>query len=226
MSEQKQKRKLKPIEQRALRRKEEGIFERLLCQKLISSNNADALDKILKMAEAVYMHNGKLQNVNKDEVDTLYTVALVFKHAYHYRDGRTECASMTWGFQPTKKNYERYITPWRKVSVRYFTFWPVKDPWHGREYDEAVEDMQQKLATMKGSPEDLKFFMITTNAFGNAATMAEVSFKVLLNEFVMWSIPKVQAWYESLASKIDKDIFDSVLKTMYGPRAPEREGSD
>ena len=226
-------RKLKPIETRALRRKEEGIFERLLCQKLISSNNADALDKIIKLAEAVFMHNGQLKDIDKTEVDMIYQIALAFKHSYPYkrRDGNEFCY-MTWGFEESQANYERYITPWKQMgSLRYRTYWPQKPHWaagHTYEvaYEEEMAEIERILALLKSDTEYQQFFGITSGHYGSRAAFPYQYFMRLRNQFVMWAIPKVQAWYASLASTIDKDIFDSVLKTMYGPRAPEREGTD
>ena len=224
MSEKEKKGKFPPIEVRALRRKEEGTFERLLCQLLIQANGSDGLPKIEKMCQAFYRAKSMLpQNpsrIKEEDVEKIYAVATALNNVVicslpHSSEG--SYCKILWAFKQDRENYDRYIKPWNKSDKR-LTYYP----YIGNAYN--WEKLWQQAREQIESFDDVHyFFCVTTGQNGVYGLLTKSSYYSLKNWFLGWAMPKVDGWFMELSKLVDQSVFDSVLKTMYGTKEKEKE---
>ena len=223
-SETEKKGKFPPIEVRALRRKEEGTYERLLCQLLIRANSSTGLEKIDLMCQAFFRTKSMLPHnpveIKEDEVEVIYTVCTALANVVvcslpHSSEG-SYCKIM-WAFKQDRENYERFIKPWNKSEFRLVYY-----PYIGNDYK--WEENYEKARKYFDSLDDVNyFFCITTGRHGNSGLLTKSSYHSLKNWFIVWAMPQVDGWFMELSKLVDQSVFDSVLKTMYGAKEKEKE---
>jgi hypothetical protein len=223
MSENEKKGKFPPIEIRALRRKEEGTFERLLCQLLIRANSSEGLQKIELMCQAFYRAKSMLPHnpveIKEEEVEVIYAVTTALNHvATDASDRSYSYCKIMWSFDLTPENYKRFIAPWR-LSKANMTYYPCILVNFTAVIEEHVKKIEEYLTALT-QPD--YFFCITTGRLCTGGLLTRSSCQMLTNEFVVWAMPKVDMWFMELSKLVDQSVFDSVLKTMYGT-AKEKE---
>jgi hypothetical protein len=226
MSNVEKKSKFPPIEIRALRRKEEGTFERLLCQLLIQANSSEGLPKIEKMCQAFYRAKPMLPHnpveIKEDTVEVIYTVARALNHVIFCNlsdSSEGSFCKIMWSFDLNSDNYKRFIEPWRqaKVDVTYY-------PYIGGGYEAVVrEEIARIEKQLKSLNNTEYFFCITMGRLGSGGLLTKSSCQHLTNQFVVWAMPQVDEWFMELSKLVDQSVFDSVLKTMYGAKEREKE---
>lgn len=216
----KRKSRFPPIEVRALRTKQAGTYERLLCQLLIASNNAEPLTKIRKMCEAMLRAKTIPQNpikINEEEVEVIHAGVTAFRDTYHgvTKSDQVSWVEISWPFETTDENYKKYVAPWRLVtSLKYF---PLLG-YHGHDFEE-VYDRNAKFFTeiRKERGEAQYFFTITTYVYSrcNAGALTESAFRKLRSQFITWALPKVEEWYLELTKLVEPSLFDFMFRMMY-----------
>lgn len=224
MSEIEKKSKFPPIEVRALRRKEEGTFERLLCQLLIQANSSEGLIKIEKMCQAFYRAKNMLpQNptaIKEDEVEIIFGVTTALNNVVVCslpHSAEQSFCKILWGFKQNKENYERFIKPWNKSDYRLVYYPYIGDCYNWEELYKDAKEYFSKLNDVD------YFFLITTGQQGSYGLLTKSSYHSLKNWFIVWAMPKVDGWFMELSKLVDQSVFDSVLKTMYGAKEKEKE---
>lgn len=224
MNETEKKGKFPPIEVRALRRKEEGTFERLLCQLLIRANSSTGLEKIDLMCQAFYRAKSMLPHnpteIKEDEVEVMYNVSTALNNVVicslpHSSEG-SYCKIM-WGFKQNNENYEKFIRPWNKSDLRLIYYPYIGD---GSNWEELYKNAKEHINSL----DDITyFFLVTTGQHGVYGLLTKSSYHSLKNWFIVWAMPKVDGWFMELSKLVDQSVFDSVLKTMYGAKEKGKE---
>jgi hypothetical protein len=224
MSETEKKGKFPPIEIRALRRKEEGTFERLLCQLLIRANSSEGLQKIELMCQAFYRAKTMLPHnpveIKEDEVEVIYAAATALANVVVCplpTSSEGSFYKILWSFKRTPENYERFIRPWNKSDYRLVYYPFIGDCYNYEELYNKAEEYFNKLNDIDF------FFLITTGQKGSYGLLCKSSYHSLKNWFIVWAMPKVDGWFMELSKLVDQSVFDSVLKTMYGAKEREKE---
>jgi len=205
----------------SLRGPKGGSFESLLCQHLVAAVNSKPLGKIRLTCEAALMvEDLQSKGIDKEELAMIHQVALGFINTSHYNFQGLFYCYMSFPFQLTQENYEKYILPWLQsgTHLRYWaTFW--RGP-GDREYAERHEHIQEQLSKL---PEAQWFFHITKNN-----NLAEIEYSNLLSQFTSWALPKTQIIFSKLAKLVNPGLFQEILSLYQGesrredtPRRPE-----
>ena len=223
MSEEK-KSKFPPIEIRALRRKEQGVFERLLCQLLIRANSSEGLAKIELMCQAFYRAKTMLPHnpteIKESDVEVIYGVCVALNSVVICNlptSSEGSYCKILWGFKQNPENYERYIKPWNKNDYRLVYYPFIGDCYN---WEQIYEDAKQYFDKLN---EVDYFFFVTTGQYGSRGLLTRSSYFSLKNWFIIWAMPKVENWFMELSKLVDQSVFDSVLKTMYASKEREKE---
>ena len=225
MSKKERKNKFPPIEVRALRRKTEGTFERLLCQLLIRANSSEGLKKIELMCQAFYRAKTMLPHnpveIREEQVEIIYAVSAALNNVVVCSLPQTSEGSfckVMWSFRQNPENYEKYIEPWNKNNYRLAYY-----PFIGNSYnwEEVFNESKEHFDGLNNVD---YFFSITTGQYGSRGLLTKSAYHSLKNWFIVWAMPKVDGWFMELSKLVDQSVFDSVLKTMYsGTKEKELE---
>mgnify|MGYP001148243881 CR=1 FL=1 len=215
--------KLPPVEVRALRGKEAGTYERLLCQLLIRANASDGLKKIELMCQAFNRGKSMLpQNpikIDEGQVEIIEKVVTALRNATpHTMISGRQYYQIGWPFQiiPSKEAYERYIAPWHKNLI--IQYYPYIGTCNVNQVEEIEKKWEEYLSTLE--PE-LYFFCITAGMERWGAKLSESGLDTLINQFKVWAMPIVDEWFIELSKLVDTSVFTEIFRTMYGEKKPE-----
>jgi len=208
--------KLAQIEVRAIRTKEAGTFERLLCQLLIRANASDGLKKIELMCQAYYRAKPLLpQNpiqINEDEVEIIHKVVTGLKYATRYSlsAGGRQYIQVSWPFKPFKESFDRYIAPWGdEIILQYYAYIGGGMPYE-------IEEAEKKFIDyLDGLERHMYFFCITMGMERHGGKLSESGFDRVCGQFIVWAMPKVEEWYLELTKLVDPSLFDQIFRTMF-----------
>jgi hypothetical protein len=179
----------------ALRRTRPGSYEHLLCQHLIRSVASEPLEKIRLVSEAAYMVPDT--PVDRDTLEALYNVVTSLIRSRQdivnpYKTGDWH-STITWGFQRTKKNFEKYINPWMKSwdGIAWIRF-------------DTKEKSEWFINLEWGAT---KFYKGTSRIYISGLAIIE-------SRFITWAIPQIMTMFEQLSKLVNPDLYDSMLEKM------------
>jgi hypothetical protein len=111
----------------AIRGPKYGIFEQLICQRLIQATvTTDPLRNVQLIAETVLMIDPEMQkklelDMAKTEVVKLVGDALQHRTTINLRDRLKPLVTVKWGFPHTKENFKKFIEPWNNAgNLQYY----------------------------------------------------------------------------------------------------------
>lgn len=181
----------------ALRFNKRGAFEQMVANHLVLSVNADHLHKITLIIEACYMSDTKKLEIDRNNIDKLYAVALSFLGTNY----KTDFISMAWNFEENKQNFNHYIKEWFKPIPLTFSF--LNDLERTRKQtriDETKEEWQ-------------KFFLVTKRL-----NLTQSSFNMLKGSFLKWALPQVMEIFEKLSRTVDPTTYQEILTAFKGEK--------
>jgi hypothetical protein len=186
---------------KALHLHRKGSFESLLAQHLILSVPLEGLTKTRLICEAYYMCPKDKLKVDRTLVQTIYDLTLGFQSTLIEEYG----ILVSWPFQHTKENYERYVKPWRRKTELCYC--------GGNSYDNEKKDEYINKFDEVG-----KFFALTSDA---SIGLHPSGFQLLKTEFLLWAMPIMMDVFEELSRQIDPDLYKEMLlmlKTEVKPK--------
>ena len=177
----------------ALRMRQKGSFETLLAQHLAVAIPSDPLTKIRLISEACYMiPKGKL-DIDMALVETVYLSCISFLNTRVNR----ESVKISWGFQQTAKNYQRFVEPWHRAFPMFFVC------------DTADESEKKRNVLNQATTKAERFFLFTCNL-----DLSVGSYQILKVQFITWAIPKVMEFFEQLSKLVDPDTYKEMLAVL------------
>jgi hypothetical protein len=110
----------------ALRGPKYGIFEQLICQRLIQATvTTDPLRNVQLITEATLMIDSEMQktlklDMEKTEIVKLVCDALQHRVSTNLKDHIRPLVTVKWGFPLTEENFKKFIEPWNNASLQHF----------------------------------------------------------------------------------------------------------
>jgi len=223
----------------SIRGRKQAVREQLLCKKLVKSNRCDKLQRIIELSEAAYFAKKMSPKIKLDMnlVDVLHKVSYslatpqtVLTDIANTRiKGDPESKQtiysdtaivkrITWNFQNTEENFEKYIHPWI-IEPSYISncmpFYEQMEKINRRTkelYDTQL-DLAKELKELKDTPEDSQkgsssfhfFFLI-------CAFLTEAGLENLRTNFVSWANPKATAIEEEISQLVSPDTLMEFFK--------------
>lgn len=240
----KEKTELDSFVSSSLRGPKQAVREQLLCKKLVKANRCNKLQRIIEIAEAGYFAKKMNPKIKLDMnlVDILNKVSISLATPQNvlidiantqliapFVEGDRESKQtfypeivnakrITWTFQYTEENSEKYIHPWI-IEPSYISncmpFYKQMEKVNRSTkelYDKHLE-LAKELKELKGTPEDLQkasssfhfFFLITT-------FLTEAGLENLRTNFVVWANPKATAIEEEISQLVSPDTLMEFFK--------------
>jgi hypothetical protein len=182
---------------KALRLNRRGSFEQLLANHLILAVNAEVLHKLRLTLEAAYMVDHTKVKIDKEQLDTLYSLTLSFLGT----NEKTDFISIAWAFTETEQNFSKYVKPWLQPVPLSFS------------HDTEFMRQQKQKQLDESSTEWQRFFLITKEL-----NLHQSSFNILKGLFLKWSLPQVMTIFEKLSKQVDPSIYQDVLAGIKGEK--------
>jgi hypothetical protein len=110
----------------AIRGPRYGIFEQLICQRLIQATvTTDPLRNVQLIAETVLMIDPEMQktlklDMAKTEIVKLVCDALQHRTITNLKDTLKPLVTVKWGFPLTEESFKKFIEPWTNASFQHF----------------------------------------------------------------------------------------------------------
>ena len=194
-----------------------GIYQQLLASLLVKAvKSNEPLEKIQALCEAAYMSKIK-DGLDMKLIDVCYEVCESFRNHQKQRREGISYISVSWSFQAIEENYERFIKPWNKQSLRYISwFTPLAYTLYSNETDYhsgygcVIHQEIQKL------PPNEAFFQKTT-------ALVSRSFYALRGEFTNWTLKQLLEIQTILSEEIDPKVWSEALGQK---TEAEEKGSD
>ena len=223
----------------SIRGPKQAVREQLLCKKLVKSNRCNKLQRIIELSEAAYFAKKMSPKIKLDMklVDVLHKVSYSLatpqtvltdiantrikgdpesKQAIYSDEAIVK--RITWNFQNTEENFEKYIKPWI-IEPGYISncmpFYEEMEKINRRTkelYDTNLE-LAKELKELKDTPEDSQkissnfhfFFLI-------CAFLTEAGLENLRTNFVSWANPKATAIEEEISQLVSPDVLMEFFK--------------
>ena len=217
----------------SLRGLKKGIYEQIQCSLLMKGTQTDKpLTKISTICEAA-LHSKNKKSLDMETVNICKDVCRSLQNTYPTRKGHHEFVNVSWIFPPSEQNYERYIKPWHKNSMFYYSLdtiyreieYPEKRrmeniPPYGHidryneqaEYDECL--IKKLVDSLEKCTEDFRFFVVTS-----ALTLR--SYLILQGEFTNWTLTQLSEARRKLAAEISPQVW----KDFTGQEKQEKEAN-
>jgi len=239
MSEEKSKSQLDSFVSSSIRGPKQAVREQLLCKKLVKANRCNKLQRIIEIAEAAYFAkkmNPKIkldmnlvdvlhkvsyslatpQNVLTDIANTRIKGAPESKQALYSETVNVQ--RITWSFQYTEENFEKYIHPWI-IEPSYISncmpFYEQMEKINKRiqEIYDTNLNLAKELKELKDTPEDSQKINSTFHFFFLiSAFLTEAGLENLKTNFVAWANPKATAIEEEISSLVSPDTLMEFFK--------------
>jgi len=110
----------------AIRGPKYGIFEQLICQRLIQATvTTDPLRNVQLIAETVLMIDPEMQkklelDMAKTEIVKLVCDALQHRTTINLIDRLRPLVTVKWGFPKTEENFKKFVEPWNNTGHSYY----------------------------------------------------------------------------------------------------------
>ena len=147
----------------------------------------------------------------------LVDVCVSFRNSKKQRRQGVSYVGISWSFENTEENYERYIKPWYKQSGVYIPwFTPLARSLYSNEteyhpeYGRVIHEEIQKLPSYK------RFFQKATALFSQP-------FYALQGGFTSWALKQLLEIQAILSDEIDPKVWSEALGQS---REPEEKTSD
>lgn len=221
----------------ATRTQRKGINEQLLAQLLIQSNTrSDPMQKIEALTEAAYATKSK-DKIDMNIIEACSVVCRSFINTekdYRAPSRHPNMIRVSWAFEETRENWEKYIKPWQRLNLSYY---PLLTSYVGKNYssfpvttdgvrpidiekwEEGRDFIQKEVSKwLKKLSADKQFYEETDALY-------KVSFTSLKGEFAQWAMKNLRAVQMTIAEEINPEIYRDVLELMKNSK-PSKEQVD
>lgn len=210
----------------ATRTQRKGIREQLLAQSLVKSHIlSEPLLKIETLTEAAYLSKSQ-DKIDMATVETCSVVCRSFintEQSYHAPSRHPNLVIVSWAFEETKENWEKYVKPWQHLSLSYYALFTSYTQQNYPNFPLSPEGMgyidvetwteSRDVITgevrkwLKKLPADSRFYE-ETNA------LYKVSFTSLKGEFAYWAMTKLRPFEAIIAEEVNPEIYRDILELM------------
>lgn len=218
----------------ATRTQRRGIREQLLTQLLIKSNvQSDPLLKIEALTEAAYLSKSA-DKLDLAVIETCSVVCRSFINTekdFHAPAHRPDLVIVSWAFQSTKENWEKYIKPWQHLTLTYYPLltsyaahnypgFPLNND--GMSWDETKRWLKESEELCKAVMEWHEKLPDHSQFYGYTHACSRISFTSLKGEFAQWALSKLRPIEAVLAEEVNPEIYRDILELMRKER-PSKE---
>ena len=174
-----------------IRRPKTGSYELLLCQHLIKSVAAEAMEKIRLITEGAYMVPDT--PVDKEALEVIHSLATSFitMKVIYDTDLTLYWGRIPWNFPDSEENYKKYIEPWFLDPYKLTRILDRDTP--EKKHDELWKN----------------FFLYTVEG-----RLYPSSLEYLKSAFISWAMPKVMTMFEQLTLLISPNIYLEMLNKV------------
>ena len=136
----------------SMRGSRRGIYQQLLASLLVKAvKSNDPLEKIQALCEAAYTCRIK-DKLDMKLIDVCFEVCESFRNHQKQRREGAHYISVSWSFQGTEENYERFISPWSKQSAAYIPWftplarklYPTEIDYRSAKVSLSAEEMEEE----------------------------------------------------------------------------------
>lgn len=210
----------------ATRTQRKGIREQLLAQSLVKSHIlSEPLLKIETLTEAAYLSKSQ----DKIDMATVETCSVVCRSFINTeKDWRSpsiypNLVRVSWAFEATKENWEKYIKPWKHVTLQYYPLvtsymrkhypgFPLSSQGMGYSDAEQWQRISEEICDLVEKwldklPDHRRFYEQTY-------ACARLSFTSLKGEFAHWAMTKLRPFEAIIAEEVNPEIYRDILELM------------
>jgi hypothetical protein len=215
----------------SLRGQKKGIYEHSQGSLIMKGIQAeDKLTKIFTICEGALLSENK-DKLDLEKVGVCSDVCVSLQNTIPSRIEKIEYVKVAWVFPVSDENYDRYVKPWHRVSLRYYplltTYRQIKypqsrklvhvSPFNELEHHNEVVEYQEELIRriedeLAKCSKGFIFFTQTTALDSN-------SFTVLKGEFSSWALKELS----EIRRELTKEISPKTWHDLTGQKDKEEE---
>ena len=221
----------------ALRKPRKGIRQQLMAQLLIKANiTSEPLQKIQAICEVSYMSEKHKDKIDMNLVEAMSLVSISLSNTLEHHAKQTDPKYMvcvTWTFEETEANWKKYVEPWQKIKLGYYSldtsYRKHHHPWREsvypksgpeqEEWIEYTEELRKQIARIIRKMPKHKAFFEQTGALGLH------SFYALRGEFENWAIAQLRPIQALVAEEVDPEVYKDVVQLLMKQGRKEEEGA-
>lgn len=210
----------------ATRTQRKGIREQLLAQLLIKSNVlSDPLLKIESLTESAYLSKSqdKIDMAVVEACSVVCRSLLNTEKDYRAPSRHPTMIRVSWAFEETKENWEKYIKPWQRLSLSYYPLFtsytqrkyagfPLSS--EGMRYDDVERWEENRDEITDEVRKWLKKLRADSQFYEETNALYKVSFTSLKGEFAHWAMTKLRPIEAVIAEEVNPEIYKDILELM------------
>jgi hypothetical protein len=186
---------------KAIREPRGGAYEQLLSQFLAQAVICtDPLKRIKVVCEAALMIPEAEREDLTIDYETVEVLNAVTNALLNSTKNRGDVISISWGFQETEENGQKFIGPWQKTKIWYYPdllrthveFYPY--------YGYGIRKIKRIITEPFWS-----WFFDATNC------LSMEGYNLLRNSFVAWAIPQIQLYLSELTHVVSPSLYGEVI---------------